>query len=425
MPTSPTLTKPEHLPSRVWAALVGWLWAWIGWIAVGAAVAATMVYFGTPYVLGPIVVTDQIKRQDVIQTVVASGQVQTPYRMNLAAQVIGTVADVPVAEGQTVQAGTLLVRLDDREAREAVRLAQGVVEQSQARLQQLTAVTAPTAAETRKQAEAALKNAQAAYDRTLRLQQQGFGTGATLDDARKALDVAQSQVHAADIQVASAMPGGMDYLMAQTQLGQAEAGLHSAEAKLGYYQIKAPRDGTLISRSVERGNTVQPGATLMVLAPAGETQIVVQIDEVNLGLLQLGQKVTVSADAYPKQVFEARLSYINPSIDPQRGSVEVKLTVANPPDYLRQDMTVSVEIEVARRQQAIVVDSGSVHDLSGSRPWVLVVEAGRARRRGIKVGTIGDAAVEVLAGVQPGDVVVRGQMTSLTDGQRVRTNGNG
>jgi len=54
-----------------------------------------------------------------------------------------------------------------------------------------------------------------------------------------------------------------------------------------------------------------------------------------------------------------------------------------------------------------------------------VVEAGRARRRGIKVGTIGDAAVEVLAGVQPGDVVVRGQMTSLTDGQRVRTNGNG
>ena len=425
MPTSPTLTKPEHLPSRVWATLAGWLWAWIGWIAAGATIAVAAVYFGTPYVLGPIVAVDQVKRQDVIQTVVASGQVQTPYRLNVAAQVTGTVADVPVAEGQTVQTGALLIRLDDREAREAVRLAEGVVEQSKARLQQLTAVAAPTATETRKQAEAALKNARAAFDRTLRLQHQGFATGATLDDAHKALDVAQSQVHAADIQVASAMPGGMDYLMVQSQLAQAEASLHSAEAKLGYYQMNAPRDGTLISRSVERGNTVQPGATLMVLAPAGETQIVVQIDEVNLGLLQLGQKVTVSADAYPKQVFEARLSYINPSIDPQRGSVEVKLTVAKPPDYLRQDMTVSVEIEVARRQQAIVVDAGSVHDLSSNKPWVMVVEAGRARRRAIAVGTIGDAAVEVLAGVQPGDFVVRGQMTNLTDGQRVRTNGNG
>jgi len=225
--------------------------------------------------------------------------------------------------------------------------------------------------------------------------------------------------------VTTAMPGGMDYLLAQTQLAQSEASLHSAETKLSYTQIKAPRDGTLISRNVERGNTVQPGVTLMVLAPAGETQIVVQIDEVNLGLLQLGQRATVSADAYPKLVFDTQLTYINPSIDAQRGSVEVKLSVPVPPAYLRQDMTVSAEIEVARRPQAIVVEASSVRDLAGAKPWVMVVEGNRARRRDIAVGTIGDTAVEVLSGLAPGELVVRGPTTTLSDGQRVRTGGNG
>ena len=425
MPAAPLLTKSEHLPVRQWSRLLTLLRAWAGWIVAGAAVTIAAVYLGTPYVLGPVIATEPVKRQDIIQTVVASGQVQTPFRIVVAAQVTGTVADVPVAEGQAVKAGALLVSLDDREAREAVRLAEGVADQSRARLKQLSRVTAQTASENKKQAEAALRNAQAAYDRAIKLQRQGFATGATLDDARKSLDVAQSQVHAADLQMTTALPGGMDYVMAETQLAQAEASLHSAETKLSYYQLRAPRDGTLISRNVERGNIVQPGANLMVLAPAGETQIVVQIDEVNLGLLQLGQKVTVSADAYPKQLFEARLSYINPSIDPQRGSVEVKLTAPNPPDYLRQDMTVSVEIEVAHRAQAIVVDAGSVHELSGAKPWVMVVEAGRARRRSITVGTIGDAAVEVLAGLEPGDAVVRGQAAGLADGQRVRTDSNG
>jgi len=425
MPTIWSLTKPEQRRGRLWSRLLSWLRAWTGWIATGTVITIAAVYLGTPYVLGPVVAIEQVKRQDVIQTVVASGQVQTPYRLNVAAQVTGTVTDVPVAEGQSVQAGTLLVSLDDREVREAVRLAEGVAEQGKARLKQLVAVTAPTAAESKKQAEAALRNAQATYDRAFKLQHQGFATGATLDDARRALDVAKSQVQAAGLQVTTAMPGGMDYLLAQTQLAQSEASLHSAETKLSYTQIKAPRDGTLISRNVERGNTVQPGVTLMVLAPAGETQIVVQIDEVNLGLLQLGQRATVSADAYPKLVFDTQLTYINPSIDAQRGSVEVKLSVPVPPAYLRQDMTVSAEIEVARRPQAIVVEASSVRDLAGAKPWVMVVEGNRARRRDIAVGTIGDTAVEVLSGLAPGELVVRGPTTTLSDGQRVRTGGNG
>ncbi len=418
-------TKPVRLPEGLWQQVWARLLAWLGWIVAGAALAGAVAYFGATSILGPVVVVDQVTRQDLVQTVVASGQIQTPFRVNVGAQVTGTVVEVAVVEGQMVKERDLLIRLDDSEARQAVQLAQGVVEQWRARLAQLKGVAGPSAQESKAQAEAGLKNAQQAYDRIWKLQQQGFATQATLDDARKALDVARSQVRSADLQVTTSRPGGMDYLVTETQLAQAQASLRSAEAKLGYYQIRAPREGTLISRNVERGNVVQPGANLMVLAPAGETQIVVQIDEVNLGLLQLGQPTTVSADAYPKQIFDAQLSYINPSVDPQRGSVEVKLIVPSPPSYLRQDMTVSVEIEVARRAQAIVVETSSVHELTGAKPWVVVVDGNRARRREIRVGTIGDTAVEVLSGIEPGDAVVRGQTPRLSDGQLVRVGGNG
>lgn len=106
----------------------------------------------------------------------------------------------------------------------------------------------------------------------------------------------------------------------------------------------------------------------MALATAGETQIVVQMDERHLAQIALGQKALASADA-----FGAELVFINPGVDAVRGSVEVKLKVPNPPKYLRQDMTVSVDIEVARRVAALTVPSEAVRDAAGKQPWVLAV----------------------------------------------------
>ncbi|TIP33407.1 MAG: HlyD family efflux transporter periplasmic adaptor subunit, partial [Mesorhizobium sp.] len=157
------------------------------------------------------------------------------------------------------------------------------------------------------------------------------------------------------LQVYTSRPGGSDYVMAETTLNQAEANLATAKARLDYATIRSPRDGVLITRNVERGAVVQPGTTLLVLAPSGDTELVLQIDEKNLGLLELGQSARASADAYPDKRFDARLTYINPSVDITRASVEVKLTVSDPPAYLRQDMTTSVDIAVARRPSTLIV----------------------------------------------------------------------
>ena len=144
----------------------------------------------------------------------------------------------------------------------------------------------------------------------------------------------------------------------------------------------------LITRNVERGTVVQPGKALLVLAPAGETQLVLQIDERNLGKLALGQKALASADAYPDQRFAAVVTYINPGVDITRASVEVKLDVADPPAYLRQDMTVSVDIEVgAARRHAGAAGALACTTRCPAQPWVIGVRGrpGRTSSR-CKIG---------------------------------------
>jgi HlyD family secretion protein len=166
---------------------------------------------------------------------------------------------------------------------------------------------------------------------------------------------------------------------------------------------------------------VQPGKELMLLAPGGETQVVVEIDEKNLAQLALGQQALGSADAYPQQRFGAELFYINPGIDALRGSVEVKLRVPSPPAYLRQDMTVSIDIEVGRRTNVLTIPSTAVYDAALAQPTVLAVEGSRAVRRPVRLGLKGDGRTEVEGGLAEGERVVAAPVAeSVGPGQRVR-----
>jgi HlyD family secretion protein len=350
---------------------------------------------------------------------VASGHVETPYRVEIASQITGTVEEVLVEEGQPVVKGQPLVTLEARELGAAFLQAQAAVAQAQARLRQIHELTLPSARETLAQAQAVLLNAQHSYDRVAELARTGSATKATLDDALKALDVARTLVRSAELQVFTASPGGSDAVMAQTQLDQARASLDTASSRLSYARIVAPRDGVLISRAVERGSVAQPGKALMVLAPHGETQLVIQIDERNLGRIAIGQTALASADAYPDERMKATLVYINPGIDISRASVEAKLRVEDPPAYLRQDMTVSVDIETARRAATLVLPTRSVRDAVSQAPWVMRVRDGRAAKQPVRLGLRGATSVEILDGLAEGDTAVPANAGIVT-GQKLR-----
>ena len=371
------------------------------------AAAALAAYVGRNALLGTPVETVEVLRDDLIQTVVASGRVMSPRRVRVGAVITGRVVAIPVTEGQAVKKGAELVLLEDKDVRAALAQAQAGVAQAEAKVRQLREVGLPAAQQALLQAEATLTQLRGQFDRTKRLQAQGFVGQSQLDDAQRNLDVAESQARAARVQVETNSTRGSDFAMAMTALEQARAAERVAQAKLPDMVVRAPVDGVLISRNVEVGDIVQPGKELFLLAPAGETQVIVQIDERNLSQLSLGQKALGSADAIPGRRFPAELIYINPGIDALRGSVEVRLRVPSPPDYLRQDMTVSVDIEVARRAQAVVAPTQAVRDATTAQPWVLAVRNGRAERVPVKVGLRGDALIPASLGL-------------ITAGQKVR-----
>jgi HlyD family secretion protein len=371
-------------------------------LAGAAAIAVALATGAWRIAAGPRVEALAVARSDLVQTVVASGRVESPRRVEVGAAVGGIVSAVPVAEGERVAAGQLLVALDDREARAAVEQARFALAQAEARLAQIRSTSLPVSTQAARQAEVNFDSAERQLARSRELYARGFIGQAALDEAQRSRDVAASQREAARLQREAQGEGGAEWLAAQAALRQARASLELAEARLGYTRIHAPVAGVLIARHVERGNAVPAGKTLLVLSPAGETQLVLQVDERNLPLLRVGQAALASADAYPQERFAARVAYINPAVDPLRGSVEVKLAVPDPPPYLLQDMTVSVDVEVARRLGVLAIPAEALRQ----GDWVMVARDGHAARQAVVVAARGETLVEIASGLREGELVI-------------------
>jgi HlyD family secretion protein len=414
--------KPAALPeppARKFPQFLMDLWGhkWIAALAILGLLAAG--YASVGHFRGVLVPVELVQRADLLETVVASGHVESPYRVEIASQITGTVVSVAVREGEVVRQGQPLVMLSADELQNAAAQAQASVAQAEALVRQIGELSLPQAREARQSAQASLVATQQIFNRTSALMAQGFVTRAYFDEVTKNRDVARTQVAIAEAQIRSAGAGGSGLAAAQADLQQARAGSAAARSRLGYTIISAPRDGTLISRSVERGTVVTPGATLMLLSPGGEMQIVLQIDERNLSRIAVGQSARVSADAYPQKHFVATIAFINPGIDIARASATVKLTVLNPPAYLRQNMTVSVDIETARRDNVLSLPGKAVHDALTAAPWVMILEKGRAVRRPVRLGLQGNQRIEILGGVAAGAHVIPSS-SEIAAGDRVR-----
>jgi HlyD family secretion protein len=361
-----------------------------------------------------------VARSDIVQTIVATGRVETPSVVTLGMASAGTVTSVRVNEGGKVAKGDVLVSIDDSDAQSAYEQAKAAVRQSEAKLAQIGGSGLASAKEALAQAAATLRNAEQKYDRVSQLAITGFISDAAVDDARQADDIAQSQVRNAEAAVANASPKGNDFLLAQSVLEQSKAAARASEIKLKNTRLLAPADGVVISRTAEVGMVVQSGVGFIEFAPAIAKRLVLLIDERNLGKIKLGLAAIASPDAYLDERFNAVLSFINPIINADRGSFEVKLDVPEPPAYLKEGMTVSVDIEILRRNDALVIDTSDIRDAASGKPHVLAIVDGRVVDRPVILGASGGGKSEITSGLDEGDQIVPSALAAITAGQKVR-----
>jgi HlyD family secretion protein len=408
LPTQVTPT-PESIPKRRLSIVV--------MVAFGALAAGLLAWWAWP---APAVAAVTLQVAPLVRTLQFSARVAAASRVDLGSTLTGRVLQVSVVEGARVKRGDPLVRLESDELQAALAQALASERQAAARLGGLRSTGRSGAQAVLKQADSVLVAAQADLQRTQELVAQGFLSPARLDESQRAVSVAQAQLAGAQAQRAAIAEQGSDVAQAQAQLALAASATAGARARLAQVLITAPADARVLARLVEPGQIVQPGRALLTLALAGEAQLSAQADERFLEQLQVGQAASVVADAYPAQRFAARVQAIAPLVDAQRGAIEVKFSLPQaPPAFLREDMTLSVEVETARRDATLVVPASALRgDTGAGAASVLIERDGRVEARAVRLGLRTPDAAEVLAGLAAGDTVLLGPAPE--PGRRVR-----
>ncbi|TKS52892.1 efflux RND transporter periplasmic adaptor subunit [Luteimonas yindakuii] len=381
--------------------------------AIGALVVL-LVLWAVLRMRGPVLPGYDVVAGPLVQQVVATGRIAALSRVQVGAEIAGLVLERRVMEGDRVEPGDVLVvlRAADLEARR---------DEARAALAALREAERPDAEARLRQARAELAQAERDLVRRRELGQDQLVSRESVEQAAQAVVAARAAAEQSRVAVA-ALAGGAREAQAREQLQAAEAALERA-------QIRATVAGTVLTRNVEPGDTVNPGDVLMDIAADAPGEILLPLDEKNLGRIEVGQGATAIADAFPARPFAATVHHVAPGIDPARGTVDVRLRIDPAADFVRQDMTVTVTILTGRRDDALAVpDDALLDDDDGSdRAAVLRVRDDRVQRTPVRLGLRGLAMSEVLEGLQAGDrVLAAGALAADAvpeDGTRVRVEG--
>lgn len=199
----------------------------------------------------------------------------------------------------------------------------------------------------------------------------------------------------------------------------AEARLKLAQARLGKMRIVAPFDGSVGIRNVSLGDYVKDGTDLVNIEDVRTLKVDFRLPERNFSQVRVGIPVEIVADALPGQTWQGQIEAINPKVDANGRSLEIRGRLENTEGQLRPGMFVRVRVIVGERANALLVPEEAIVP-QGEEFYVYKVVDGAARRVPVKIGVRRDAKAEIVQGLSAGDEVVTAGMRLSRDGQPVR-----
>jgi len=351
----------------------------------------------------------------------ATGYIVAAHKIELAAKVVGKVAWIGVDKGDKVKQGQMLVRLEDDEYRAHLLEAQGQLNNLKARLAELENGSRPEevarAEADLAQSRANRENARVTLDRTRSLAGAGVTARQTLDDVQAKYDAADagylSLQKAYELVRLGPRQEQIDAVRAQVR--QFQGALDYAQTQLDNTIIRAPISGTVLERNVEVGEFVTTGFVgdkgakgyVVSLANLRDLQVELDISQNDFSKLGPRQAGIVTTDAFPDRKYKGHIQEIAPEANRQKATVQVKVQIEEPDDYLRPEMNASVAFMAASRAVSqskphLEIPPGAVRDRA-----VFVVVEGKATRRNAQDLTGGEDVI-----VNPSD--------GLKDGQKVR-----
>lgn len=444
----------------------------------------------------PVTVTPAAE-QTVTRTVPVTGSVAALQSVTLSPKQSARVVSVAGREGAPVRAGQVVVQQDTSDLQNQMETAQANLQAAQAKLTQartnynlqvttsatgvqnaraalkaaqanLALAKQPQRTEQIRQAQIAVQQAQANYDRAVAdrkrydyLVQQGAAAQATLDqyvtteavqkanlqNAQESLKIAQTggrteQVQAsqesvrqaqialqqAEANVAQNQARQDDVRQAQAAVAQNQAQLDIARQALADASIRSPIDGVIATRATEPGQQAAPGTSVITVVSLKTVYFQAQVPETQLESLQEGQPVDVSVDAYPGRVFRGKVTRVFPTGSTSSRTFNVRVDIANDAGLLKPGMFARGQVITQRRKGVVIPKDALVAANSeGTAFQVFVASNGgtTAQKRAVKIGVTTPTTAEVLSGVQPGDQVITTGQDGLKDGAPVRIESGG
>jgi RND family efflux transporter MFP subunit len=377
---------------------------WLPWviaaILIAVAVGTVLALRGSRTVEVATATARAAESGSVATVLNASGYVEPRRRATVAAKITGRVTEVLVDEGMVVEAGQVLARLDDADARRRTDATRADRDVARAALDEI---------------DVNLADAERRLRRVRELHQDGVASEQDLDSANAAADALRAQLE-----------------VAQRNLDAAEAQLAVGMQDLENYTIRAPFAGIAVSKEAQPGEMVAPvfagGGGISTIVDMTSLEIEVDVNESYIARVTPGQPAEAVLDAYPDWRIPASVRTVIPTADRQKATVKVRLTFDELDPRILPDMGVKVafqetddEAQDAPRALCLVPRKAVRRD--GDRSLVFVVNGDTVERRAVTVGRelAGDA--EILAGVSAGNVVVIEPPADLADGQRVRIQG--
>lgn len=314
----------------------------------------------------PVLRTAAVQYREVDQTYAAEGVVEAVRQSTVAAQIAGRVVAVNFDVGDRVKKGQVIVRIDPAEVNQAYAASQAQIAQ----------------------ADAALRNAKAQFERTQKLVEQKFMSAAAMDKAQA------------------------DYQAAKAQRAVAEAGGGQAAATRGYASVTAPYSGVVSARHVELGEMAVPGKPLMTGFDPGELRVTASMPQYQLDAVRKLASASVEFPALKTRVPASRVSIL-PAADAQTHTTQVRLDLPAGIEGLYPGMFARAYFVVGRVKK-LLIPASAVAKRSEVAGAYVVGEAGEIRFRQLRLGeAAGGGDVEVLAGVAAGEKVALDPIAAL------------
>ncbi|HBJ38231.1 MAG TPA: efflux RND transporter periplasmic adaptor subunit [Planctomycetaceae bacterium] len=351
----------------------------------------------------PIAVSSHVVTQGpVVHSVLGTGTLEARVRTTISPKISGRIAEVLVDQGSLVTADQLLVRLDDQDFDQQVRMANAVIHTSEATLGRFRAEIA--------QSKSTFAKTEADLGRTQKLLNANSISQSEFDQSREAFELAKSGLLKAEANL----------LEAEQQVALNRETLKFQEARLGDTKILAPFDGLVIQRQRDAGAIVVPGSPILQLISLDELWVSAWVDETEMDLLKDDQPAKIVFRSQPSVAFEGSVARLGKQSDRETREFTVDVRALKLPDTWAIGQRAEVFIETARVDDCLWVPSSFLIK-QGNDQGVFIQDGGLAKWQPLKLGIQGRETVEVVEGLSIGAIIIKPARpgAQLADGRKV------